>query len=356
MSSSFAAIFAVALSEVSAGSLSDYQAVFQDATELRDRAVSLDNRWRDSTAFLNKSKQAAKNGDYARALSLAEKAKHQYKLAIEQVEINRNNLENTPFYDADALPADDIKAIQGFFRDKFPHLSDNDFANGFYAMAPVMRVNWEAIEEFPPYVPAIEEGEELWQTTFKDGKGYGYCFTGPDIMTDYPRWDAESGTVETLPMAINACRKDHGEQPLVYGKPPIIALQAYIAYKSRGNPTFVEIPVEDDHALKAYREGKKFYFSRRGQLNMACYHCHFFNAGMNIRANVLSPALGQTTHWPVYRSKWGEMGTLHRRYKGCNKQVRATPFDLQSQEYRNLEYFHTFISNGISVNGPGSRF
>jgi sulfur-oxidizing protein SoxA len=108
--------------------------------------------------------------------------------------------------------------------------------------------------------------------------------------------------------------------------------------------------------LEAYKQGKKFYFSRRGQLNLACYHCHFDNAGKNIRANVLGPALGQTTHWPAYRSKWGDMGSLHRRYKGCNKQVRAKPFDFQSKEYRNLEYFHTFLSNGIPVNGPGSRF
>jgi len=49
------------------------------------------------------------------------------------------------------------------------------------------------------------------------------------------------------------------------------------------------------------------------------------------------------------------MGTTHRRYGGCNKQVRAKPYKSQSAEYRALEYFHTYMSNGLVVNGPGAR-
>ncbi len=54
-------------------------------------------------------------------------------------------------------------------------------------------------------------------------------------------------------------------------------------------------------------------------------------------------------------SKRGGIGTTHRRYGGCNKQVRAKPFKAQSAEYRALEYFHTYMSNGLIVNGPGAR-
>jgi sulfur-oxidizing protein SoxA len=76
---------------------------------------------------------------------------------------------------------------------------------------------------------------------------------------------------------------------------------------------------------------------------------------MNVRSDVLSPALGHTTGWPVYRSKWGELGTLHRRFDGCNRQVRAKAFPAQGEEYRNLEYFLTHMSNGIEYNGPSAR-
>jgi sulfur-oxidizing protein SoxA len=49
------------------------------------------------------------------------------------------------------------------------------------------------------------------------------------------------------------------------------------------------------------------------------------------------------------------MGTLHRRFSGCNKQVRAKPFAPQGEEYRNLEYFMTYMNNGLELNGPGAR-
>jgi sulfur-oxidizing protein SoxA len=353
---SFIAVVTINANYALAKTKNDFSAVYKEAETLAQKATSLGNQWRDTKKFLDQSKIAADNGQYDKAVDLANKAKTQYEMAIKQVQENEDYLKTVPFYDPNATPAQDIKNIQAFFREKFPKLPDTEFANGFYAMDPIMRVNWEAIEEFPPYMPTVDQGEMLWKSTFKNGKSYQNCFTGADVATNYPRWDRDKGGVETLPMAVNKCRAANGEKPLPYGKQDMLALQAYMAYRSRGNPTHVVVPDDDPRALQAYQQGKKFYFSRRGQLNMACYHCHFDNAGKNIRANVLSPALGQTTHWPAYRSKWGDMGSLHRRYKGCNKQVRAKPFDFQSTEYRNLEYFHTSLSNGIPANGPGSRF
>jgi sulfur-oxidizing protein SoxA len=117
----------------------------------------------------------------------------------------------------------------------------------------------------------------------------------------------------------------------------------------------VEIPEDDPKALEAYETGKQFYFARRGQLNFACASCHASSSGTTLRTEILSPAFGHTTHWPVYRSKWGEMGTLHRRFSGCNKQVRAKDFEAQGEEYRNLEFFMTYMNNGLPLNGPGAR-
>lgn len=353
---SFIVIAFVNLNYANANTKDEFNTIYKEAETLAKKAASVGNQWRDTKKFLDQSKKAADGGQYEKAVALANKAKSEYEMAIKQVQANEDNLKSVPFYDAKASPEEDVKKIQAFFRGKFPKLPDSEFANGFYAVDAVMRVNWEAIEEFPPYTPTVEQGEALWSVKFKNGKGYENCFKGADVATNYPRWDSEAGEVETLPMAINRCRQANGEQPLKYGKQDMLALQAYVAYMSRGKPTNVFVPADDPRALEAYQQGKKFYFSRRGQLNLACYHCHFDNAGSKIRANVLGPALGQTTHWPAYRSKWGEMGSLHRRYKGCNKQVRAKPFDLQSKEYRNLEYFHTAMSNGIPVNGPGSRF
>jgi sulfur-oxidizing protein SoxA len=39
----------------------------------------------------------------------------------------------------------------------------------------------------------------------------------------------------------------------------------------------------------------------------------------------------------------------------CNAQVRAKPYEAQSQVYRELEYFLSYMSNGMEMNGPASR-
>jgi len=250
-----------------------------------------------------------------------------------------------------ADPEADKEAFQGYYKKLFPKVEFQDFANGVYAIDLASREQWESIEEFPPYEIDIDEGKAAYQAS----KALKKCFPDADkgIADRYPYFDTASKQVITLPLAINQCLEKAGEKPLGYKKGKLAKIDAYFAYQSRGKTINVKIP--NDDALAAYEKGKKFYYTRRGQLNMACAHCHVDNAGKRIRADLLSPALGHTSHFPVYRSKWGGLGTLHRRFAGCNEQVRAKAFPAQSEEYRNLEYFLTYMSNGIKLNGPGSR-
>lgn len=328
----------------------------RDAYTAEHEAAIIGHEWRDTRQMLDAANKVAETGDFATASKLVEEVKVQYLMAMMQGASNESELKNTPYYNPKASPKQDQRNMQKYFRKKFPKLKNTDFANGFYALDKEMRANWDSIEEFPPYSPAVDEGKQLWNTPFKNNKTYNRCFKRAGVVQNYPKWDRKAREVVTLPIAINKCREKNGEEPLIYGSHEMLALQAYMAFKSRGKKTRVVIPRKDRRAVNAYKQGKKFYFARRGQLNLACYHCHFINAGKKLRGNTLSPALGQTTHWPAYRSKWGGMGSLHRRYKGCNKQVRAKAYDLQSEEYRNLEFFHTYMSNGIRVNGPGSRY
>lgn len=256
----------------------------------------------------------------------------------------------------DAGPKEDSERFQHYFFKRFPNVPKQEFANGVYAIDPIGRANWEAIEEFPPYEPFIDKGEELWETSFANGKGYADCFPdGPAQRKNYPHWDKQRGMVITMELAINECRQANGEKPLKYGKGPLAALTAYMAHESRGQTIEVEVPEDDSGAMAAYQKGKQFWFARRGQLNFSCANCHAQNAGNMLRSDVLSPALGHATGWPVYRAKWGDLGTLHRRFSGCNKQVRAKPFAPQGEEYRDLEYFLTAMSNGLTFNGPSAR-
>ncbi len=255
-----------------------------------------------------------------------------------------------------ASPQQDLNEFRAYFKNRFPDVSFNDYVNGVYAIDQASREQWESIEEFPPYELNIDKGKQLFNTPFKNGKTYASCFRngGIGIKQDYPYYDTAAGKVVTLEGAINACREKNGEKALGWKKGAIADISAYMAYTSRGHKTSVKVPA-DEGALKAYNRGKDHFYAKRGQLNMSCADCHQYNAGNRVRADLLSPALGHTTHFPVYRSKWGGLGTLHRRYGGCNKQVRAKPYKAQSAEYSALEYFETYMSDGLELNGPGAR-
>ena len=254
-------------------------------------------------------------------------------------------------------PEADRIALQKYFQSRFPKAEINDYVNGIYAVDADSREQWEELEEFPPYEFAVEEGETLFNTPFANGKGYADCFEngGIGIRQNYPYWNKEEGTVKTLEMEINECREANGEKPLKWAKGDIAKISAYMAWTSRDKEINIEIPADDPRAKAAYLDGKKFFYAKRGQLNLSCANCHVQGSNIRIRADLPSPQLGHTSHFPVFRSKWGELGTLHRRYKGCHKDSRSKPLGHQVEVYRNLEYFQSYMNNGLVVNGPGAR-
>jgi sulfur-oxidizing protein SoxA len=258
---------------------------------------------------------------------------------------------------AQATPQEDLAEFRAYFKNRFPNTPFNDYINGVYSIDAASREEWEAIEEFPPYELNLAQGEQLFNTPFANGKGYADCFPngGIGIAERYPFFDSKSGKVISLESAINACREANGEKALGWEKGPIADISAYMHYTSRGNIINVQVPTDNKAALAAYERGKNHFYAKRGQLNMSCADCHVYNSGNRIRADLLSPALGHVTHFPAYRSSWGDLGTLHRRYKGCNEQVRAKAYAPQGDEYLDLEYFHSYMSNGLEINAPGTR-
>jgi sulfur-oxidizing protein SoxA len=256
-----------------------------------------------------------------------------------------------------AGPEEDRQAFRKFYENRFPQVQPfGDFQNGVYSILPEARQQWESIEEFPPYELSIERGEQIYNKTFANGKSMKDCF-GEDgaVREKYPHWDKSRGMVVTMELAINECLEANGEKPLKYKKGAIADVSSYMSYNSRGQVLNVEIPSDDPRALAAYEMGKEQFYTKRGQLNFACADCHMYTAGMLYRADTTSPALGHATSWPVFRSKWQEMGTLHRRFAGCHTNIRANPYKAQGEEYRNLEYFVSYMSNGLEFNGPAAR-
>jgi len=253
-------------------------------------------------------------------------------------------------------PAADAKAFRDYFTKKFPQLKLEDFVNGPYSMNEDMRRQWEEKEQFPPYEFALEAGKEMFGKPFKNGKSYADCFAngGIGIRQNYPAFDEKEGKVVTLELALNRCREANGEAPYSYVKDEMASLTAYMAYTSRGKPFDIKVP-NDPRALAAYQEGKRYFYTRRGQLNFSCATCHVQSPGEHIRAEVLAPAYGILNAMPIYRSEWSGMGTISRRFTTCNSQIRGVPLEPQSDEYRNLEYYLSYVSNGLPISGPGAR-
>jgi L-cysteine S-thiosulfotransferase len=253
-------------------------------------------------------------------------------------------------------PKADFKAFRDYFTNRFPKVALDDFVNGPYSMDEGLRKQWKAIDEFPPYEFAVEKGKDMFATPFKNGKTYGECFAnkGVGIRQTYPQFDTKSGQVITLDVALNQCREANGEKPFDYSKDDMAALTAYMAFTSRGKPMDIKVP-DDPRALTAYTKGKEYFYTRRGQLNFSCASCHVQNPGNHIRTEVLAPALGIMNAMPIYRSAWGGMGTTSRRLRSCNSQVRATPLKAESEEYRDVEYYLSYMANGLPISGPGAR-
>ncbi|MGD2033391.1 MAG: sulfur oxidation c-type cytochrome SoxA, partial [Gammaproteobacteria bacterium] len=134
-----------------------------------------------------------------------------------------------------ATPEEDRAAFTEYFKKRFPDVAVEDYVNGVYSIDKPAYEQWLQIEEFPPYELALEEGKELFETPFANGKTYADCFPngGMGIRQNYPYFDIETGQVKTLEQEINECRVKNGEDPLPYKKGKIASISAYMAYTSR---------------------------------------------------------------------------------------------------------------------------
>jgi sulfur-oxidizing protein SoxA len=248
-----------------------------------------------------------------------------------------------------ASPEQDREAFIALYREKFPAVPLENYVNGALMLSSDAKAQFDSIMEFPPFQGDIDRGRGLWETPFRNGKTFASCFAdgGRNIAGNYPSYDSGSDKVITFEMAINHCLRDNGEAEYKFNdKATMGTVTAYARALSDGMR--VNVRVETAGALAKYEQGKTLFFTRIGQYNFACASCHMVNAGKILRTEVLSPTVGQTTHWPVFRGG-DNLNTLHMRYRRCMEQMRASPFPAGSEELNNLEYFHSYLSNGLPM-------
>ena len=203
----------------------------------------------------------------------------------------------------------------------------------------------------------LEEGKALWSKVEGEaGKSCQSCHkdaakTMKGVVNHFPAYDAASKKLINLEQRINKCRTGAMKaKPWKWKSKQLLAMTIYVNAQSKGMPINIQLTKE---TKPFWEKGKAFYYQRRGQLDMSCAHCHEKYYGKHIRSNVLSQ--GQINGFPTYRLKWQKPGSVHRRFKGCNKQVRAKPYGLGSDEYNNLELYVKWRGNGLPVESPAVR-
>ncbi len=216
-------------------------------------------------------------------------------------------------------------------------LQDDDFAN--------------------PGLLWVERGRELWHQ--QDGQAGTSCASCHGdaaesmrgVRTRYPRFDSTRGKLINLEQQINRCREERlRATPYPYESDPLLALAAFVGLQSRGLPIDVRT---DGPAQPFFEAGRRFFYQRRGQLDMACAHCHEQYAAQRLRGDVVSQ--GQINGFPVYRFTWQTLGSTHRMLEWCNTSVRAEAYPSGADEYVNLELFLAWRGRGLPVETPAIR-
>jgi sulfur-oxidizing protein SoxA len=272
---------------------------------------------------------------------------------------------------ASADPQSDLKQFQGYFLQKFKDVKPDEYSNGLYALPQFKdyRTMWESYNEFPPYEIGVDKGKKLWETKFGNGESFGSCLKKGQIKAayTYPRWDSASKSLRVAEMDILDCAKSNGADPKVFTfleadlnkdtkqRVQLAELTAYYYSTYRGKRVKPDVDFSNPDAVAAYERGKKFWWTRRGQLNFSCSNCHLDMAGMNIANQPLSAGLGHPLGWPAERLPWQRMETIMERYATCNTQVRAASFKHYSDEYLTLQLYETYMSSGLPLTAPSMR-
>ncbi len=269
---------------------------------------------------------------------------------------------------AQADPQSDLKQFRDFFKKKFPDVKFDDYSNGFYVLPGLgeYRAQWDALNEFPAYELGLERGTALWNKPLPNGKTFASCFKngGKNIAQGYPYWDDAGKKVRTAEMDLMDCAKNNGADYAFLkadlskdDKARVQLAELTAAFYNLSKGQRIKLDLSKPGAVAAYEAGKKIWWSRRGQLNFACAHCHMDMAGKNLGGNQpLSAALGHTTAWPAQRfGGWDRLETIHFRYMTCNSQIRAKPLKHGAPEYDALQLYETFMSSGLPLTAPAMR-
>jgi len=235
----------------------------------------------------------------------------------------------------------EIKSGYVYMTSQTRDMQDDDFANPAFV--------W------------VDTGEELWnKVNGTAGKSCASCHKSvaksmKGVANTFPRYDPKTKRMIAMQAYVNRhLGEKMGAKKWKWESEQMLAMTIYLKLQSRGMPVKSIINDQNRATLAPFlAKGKKFFEQRRGLLDMSCKHCHEDYVGNMARSNVLS--MGMPNGFPTYRLQWQKPGSIHRRFSGCNKSIRAKPYKRGSEEYTNLEFYLIHRSAGLKWETPAVR-
>lgn len=150
---------------------------------------------------------------------------------------------------------------------------------------------------------------------------------------------------------INMCReKFMGAEIWAPDSKELLAMTTFVKHQALD----VRVTPQVDGAMaEFFDKGKKFYTTRRGQLDLSCSHCHDKHAGKKLREATLSQ--GQSNGYPTYRKTEGKTVSLLQQVNACLARVRSVPLNPESDDFLNLEVYLAWRGQGLVVETPSVR-
>ena len=231
---------------------------------------------------------------------------------------------------------------------------NNELKSGKYFSREETR-NMELDEFENPGMIWVERGKELF--SLKEGKNNTSCSfchkqevnSLVGAATTYPK--VYKKQLINLEQKINMCRK-HNMKLEAYEleSNDLLSLSSFVSYISKGMPMNV---VVDGKVEKYFIKGKKMFYQRIGQMNLACTQCHDERAGSYLRAEKISQ--GHINGFPSYLMRWESIASVHRRFQFCNNQARAQPLEIGHDDYNALQLYIAWRGNSLPIETPSVR-
>ena len=200
-------------------------------------------------------------------------------------------------------------------------------------------------------------GEQRWiEPVGPEGKSCQQCHGAAaqglrGVAARYPAMDRRSGELMMLEDRIRNCRTRQQRGPeLAFESDDLLALSLYLTQASAG----VRLQVDIGGAARVHwQEGERLFMQRRGQLNLACTHCHDQNHGQRFYTDLLSQ--GQPNGYPIYGMELQKVGSLERRLRSCLVGVRAELPPWGALQLRQLALYLGWRGQGLPVESPAVR-